>query len=140
METLGQMSGVDLKDMRREYVGSDRPNAILARIDVLGHGHTLACAVERKGEPAHIRAALSDFLNRALHLTGSATPVIIAPYLPPEAQTVCKDADAGFLDLEGNGRLSIGELFIAERSFPCCVPTRPSALSTRNGKTKVAEA
>jgi hypothetical protein len=45
------------------------------------------------------------------------TPVLIAPYLSPEAQTLCKERDAGFLDLEGNARLSPGEVFIGKRSM-----------------------
>ncbi|MGD0470924.1 MAG: hypothetical protein ABSA54_21320 [Terriglobales bacterium] len=135
-ETLGRMFGVDFKDMQRACAKSDRPSGILAHIGMFGHSHTLACAVERDGEPAHIHAALCDFLNRDPHVTESATPVIFAPYLSPAAQIACKDASAGFLDLEGDARLSVDELFIAERSFPCRVATR-AVLSPRNGKSRI---
>ncbi len=133
-ETLRRMSGVDVKEMRRAWARSDRPSGILVRMNVLGHSHTLACTVEHDGDPAHIHVALRDSFNAAPHLTESATAVIIAPYLPPEAQTACKDAGAGFLDLVGNARLSVGELFIAERSLPSCVTACAAAISPRNNK------
>lgn len=46
---------------------------------------------------------LRDYVARRAH---GATPVFIAPYLSPDAQSVCREQDVGFLDLEGNARLS----------------------------------
>jgi len=117
---LGQVSGVKLKEMRREPAGRGQAAAFLARIDVFGHSHTLACEVKSDAEPSNLRAELRDFPSGAPPLPGDAgaTPVIIAPYFSPEAQTVCKESRAGFLDLEGNARLSVGELFIGMRSLP----------------------
>jgi hypothetical protein len=132
-ETLRQVSGMELKDMRRAPAGSGRRKGILARIEVLGHSHTLACAVERSGEPAHLRAALRDFNNRVPQSTEGATRVIIAPHLSPEAQTACNDAGAGFLDLEGNAQLSVGELFIAKRSL--AVRSDSGAVAPSRGKS-----
>ncbi len=133
-ETLGRMSGVDVKEMRRAGGRSGWPGAIFVRINVLGHSHTLACTVERDGDPVHIHSALRGSFNGAPNLTESATPVMIAPYLSREAQAACKAADACFLDLEGNARLSVGELFIAEHSFPSRVIACAAAISPRDGK------
>ncbi len=116
---LGQVSGVTLKDMRREPAGRGQAAGFLACIDVFGHSHTLACEVRSDAEPSHLRTALRDLQSGAPHRPGDATPVIIAPYLSPEARTLCKECRAGFLDLEGNARLSVGELFIGIRSLPC---------------------
>jgi hypothetical protein len=46
-----------------------------------------------------------------------STLVIIAPYLSPEAQAICKENDAGFLDLEGNARIVVDEIFISKRTM-----------------------
>ncbi|MGO9435514.1 MAG: hypothetical protein ACLP00_14630 [Terracidiphilus sp.] len=135
-ETLGRMSGVDVMEMRPEGGRRGRPCGILVRINVLGHSHTLACAVERDGDPVHIQAVLRDSWNGAPNLTENSTPIIIAPYLSREAQTACQEADAGFLDLEGNAHLSIGELFIAEHSFPSHVVARAAATSPGNCKAR----
>jgi len=40
------------------------------------------------------------------------TPIFIAPYLSPEAQTLCREHEVGFLDLEGNARLVFDGVFI----------------------------
>ena len=135
-ETLGRMSGVDVMEMRPAGGRRGRSCRILVRINVLGHSHTLACAVERDGDPVHIQAALRDSFNGAPNPTENSTPVIIAHYLSREAQTACQEADAGFLDLEGNARLSVGELFIAEHSFPSHVVARAAAKSPGNCKAR----
>jgi hypothetical protein len=35
-----------------------------------------------------------------------------------EAQTLCRNNDVGFLDLDGNARLYLDEVFIVKRSLP----------------------
>ncbi len=42
---------------------------------------------------------------------------MIAPYLSPEAQTICKESHTNFIDLEGNARITIGEIFIGKRTM-----------------------
>jgi hypothetical protein len=128
---LGQVSGVKLKDMRREPAGHGQAAGFLACIDVFGHSHTLVCEVRSDAAPSHLRTALRDLQSGAPHRPGDATPVIIAPYLSPEAQTLCKECRAGFLDLEGNARLSVGELFIGMRSLPCRAASRPAVASAK---------
>ena len=114
---LGQMHGVDLREMRHILAEDGRDTPMLVCIDVFGHSHNLICALESDGEPTRVRAALCRFQEYATPLTGSAIPVFIAPRLSPEAQALCKEAGAGFLDLEGNARLEAGELFIAMRTL-----------------------
>ena len=109
---LGQVSVIKLKDIRRESKGS-----VLAHVEVLGHSHTLACEVHSNAQPENLRNALRQMRNDAAHRTGAAIPVLIAPYLSPEAQTLCKESHAGFLDLEGNARLAMGEVFIGKRAL-----------------------
>ena len=89
----------------------------MARIDVFGHSHTLACEVNSDLSPSKVRASLKKMQDCAAHLAGQTTPVLIAPYFSPEAQALCKESHAGFLDLEGNARLSLGQVFIGKRSM-----------------------
>ncbi len=105
---LGQVSVIKLKDIHREAGG-----AVLARIDVLGHSHTLACDVQPNARPDALRTALRTRKSSR----EAATKVVIAPYLSPEAQQICKENQAGFLDLEGNARLALGEFFIGKRAL-----------------------
>jgi hypothetical protein len=91
---------------------------IIAQIDVYGHRHTLACEVYPDGDPGRLRAAFRQSQRVAQPISSDATPVLIAPYLSPEAQDLCKQSKGGFLDFEGNARLTVGEVFIVMRSLP----------------------
>lgn len=108
---LGQISVIKLKEIRRAPKGP-----ILARVDVLGHCHTLACEIEPNVRPENLRGALEELRQEAVRCETAATPLLIAPYLSSEAQAVCKDCSASYLDLEGNARLALGEVFIGKRS------------------------
>lgn len=112
---LSMVSTLKLKEIRCESAASGRETGFVARVDVLGHPHTLACAVKANGQPMVLRAALRELHESAAHLAGDATPVLIAPYLSPEAQALCKENRAGYLDLVGNARIELGEVFIGKR-------------------------
>lgn len=114
---LEQVSAVKIRELKRERLAHGRSVEIVARIDVYGHSHTLACEVQSGVSPSRIRASLKKLEDCAAHLADAATPVLIAPYLSPEAQALCKAHHAGFLDLEGNARLHLGEVFIGKRSL-----------------------
>jgi hypothetical protein len=114
---LEQVSAVKLKEMKREPPARGRAAEFLALIDVYGHSHTLACEVNADTRPSKVRASLRKLEESAAHLAGDSTLVFIAPFLSPEAQALCKQSHAGFLDLEGNARLSLGEVFIGKRSM-----------------------
>jgi hypothetical protein len=114
---LEEVSGVKLKEMKRQSPAHGLAAEILAHIDIHGHSHTLACEVNADTRPSKVRASIKKLQDCAAHLAGETTPVLIAPYLSPEAQALCKESHAGFLDLEGNARLSLGEVFIGKRSM-----------------------
>lgn len=114
---LEEVSAVKLKEMRREAPARGRATEILALIDIYGHSHTLACEVNADTRPSTVRASLRKLQDCAAHLAGETSLVLIAPHLSPEVQTLCKESHAGFLDLEGNARLSLGQVFIGKRSM-----------------------
>lgn len=120
---LGQVSVIKLKEIRREK------GSVVADVDVLGHRHTLACEVKSNAQPENLRTALRNLSNS--NRKDTTIPVVIAPYMSPEAQAVCKESHAGFLDLEGNARLAMGEVFIGKRAFmphpaAASAPSRPA--------------
>jgi hypothetical protein len=115
---LGEVSVVKLREIKCQPNVRGRVAEILAHVDVLGHSHTLACEINTDARPSKVRASLKKLQDSAAHVAGQATPVLIAPYLSPEAQALCKENCAGFLDLEGNARISLGEVFIGKRSLP----------------------
>ncbi len=115
---LRQVSQIKVKDVEFDSPRPDLKVDILAHLDVQGHSHTLMCTVDATGQPDHVRMALDKFRDHSTRLADNSTMVFIAPHLPEESQTLCREGKAGFLDLEGNARLDFGDVFIGKRSLP----------------------
>jgi hypothetical protein len=115
---LQQVSQIKLNQLDVSAPHPDLKVDILAHISVHGHSHTLVCKVRASGRPDHVRMALEEFQGDSAQFSSNATPVFIAPYLPEESKALCWESKAGFLDLEGNARLDLGEVFIGTRSSP----------------------
>jgi transcriptional regulator with AbiEi antitoxin domain of type IV toxin-antitoxin system len=89
----------------------------LLRVKAHGRSQRLVCEVKSNGQPRHVRAAI-DQLRRFFPAQHRDTyGVVIAPYLSPAAQQICREEDIGFLDFEGNCRLVFNGVFI-ERVVP----------------------
>ena len=124
---LGRVSAIKIRDLERVSPPRARFAAILAHIEVFGRCHILACEVNPDGEPGRLRKLLHEWQSDAASLDSDTTPVVIAPYLSPEAQAICKQSRVGFLDLEGNARLTVDEVFIGMHSHPRDAASQPSA-------------
>jgi len=110
---LDQVSSIKRRDIRFQPVR--RRSNILASIDVLGRSHKLVCSVA-DDNPAHVRRALRKLEMCADARKTDATRVLIATTLSPELRALCEKRQVGFLDLEGNARLEVDEVFIGKRS------------------------
>jgi hypothetical protein len=115
---LAQVSAVKLRGIQHDSHTSRVKGRFVAHIEVLGRSRALACEVRSHAPTANLRKTIEELHAEAAHLAPDATPVLIAPYLPPEAQAICKECRTAFLDLEGNARLALGEVFIGKRSVP----------------------
>jgi hypothetical protein len=113
---LAQVSAIKLREVRIECSAPSREMLIVAYVDVYQHSHMLVCAVKESDEPGNVMDALAELRYRAAELPAHATQVFIAPRVSPEAQALCNGCQAGFLDLEGNARLHLDDMFIRQRS------------------------
>ena len=119
---LGASSWVRLTELKCEPPSRGRAARILARIDVLGRIHTLVCEVKARENLEQLQAEVEnlrvqDVCADAPDRQAQSTRVIIAPYLSPEAQALCKETNTCFVDLEGNARIALGEIFIGKRTM-----------------------
>jgi hypothetical protein len=85
---------------------------IIAHVLVSGRPHVLICEVQTSGQPRHVRTDLLHLRDYLAHADGDATAILIAPYLSAEAQAMCREQGAGFLDLQGNAYLAFDGIFI----------------------------
>jgi len=102
-----------IQNVRLREVGANLPGLgdFLIDMNVAGRRHAIACEVKESGQPRHVRQALLR-IKAYFKLVGGTTPVIIAPYLSAESQTLCREQNVGYMDLEGNIRLAFEGVFI----------------------------
>jgi hypothetical protein len=112
-EALQEVSGIKVKE-----IGRNGAKDIIANVDIYGHHRTLVCKVRENTESLRIRRTLKELNKLVRTRAEDMMPILIAPSLSQEAQTLCTESNAGFLDLEGNVRLVMKEVFIAKRSLP----------------------
>lgn len=116
-QTLGQISVIKVKAIDVEPAARGE-KALVARIEISGHSHVLVCKVAGNCNSGHLQRRFFELRELMAQFPGAATPVLIAPSLSDEAQALCSNGNAGFLDLEGNARLYLDEVFILKRSLP----------------------
>jgi hypothetical protein len=121
---LHSVSSIKTRDIR--FQPAHRKTDILADIDVLGRNHKIVCSVA-DGEPEGVKKALDKLRTSADHKKGDATPVLITKHLSPQARAMCEERRVGFLDLEGNARLVVDEIFIGKRSVRSVPAANPTA-------------
>jgi hypothetical protein len=118
-ETLRQISVIKVKDISVHHPQGRRGDkTILGHIEIYGHAHLLACKVVRSCAPECLKRALQELRGVQKERGVVVMPVLIAPVFSDEAQTICRDNNTGFLDLAGNARLYLDEVFIVKRSLP----------------------
>ena len=72
----------------------------------------LACTVLPNGQPRHVRLALWELTHAIRRVCPDAIPLLIAPFLSPASQALCKEHQVAFLDQQGNARLVFDGVFI----------------------------
>jgi hypothetical protein len=115
---LHQVSTVELKGIEKKAPVGMGPMEFVVQVGVLGRDHTLTCRVAANCEEQAVREAIREMQNSAAQNSCDTIPVFVAPHLSPEAQALCMESNTGFVDLEDNARLVLGEVFIGKRSVP----------------------
>jgi hypothetical protein len=111
--TLLRVSGVKVKEIDCIGVFQEGEIEILAQVEIYGRSHTLACMMVPNERPELVRKSVLGFCHRATDAASDTTPVLIAPRISSGLQRLCREIKAGMIDLQGNARLEIGEIFIA---------------------------
>ncbi|MBS1805092.1 MAG: hypothetical protein JST28_17160 [Acidobacteria bacterium] len=116
-ETLRQISVIKVKEICVSRHGHHSEKTILGHIEIYGHAHLLACKFVSACDPMHLRRAVHDLKKVQKERGVVVMPILIATTISEEAQSICRNNDIGFLDLDGNARLYLDEVFIVKRSL-----------------------
>jgi len=117
-ETLRQISVIKVKEISVDPRGHRGDKTILGHIEIYGHAHLLACKIVKSCDPVCLQRALHQLQGVEKQRGIVVMPVLIAPVISDAAQAVCRENNMGFLDLAGNARLYLDEVFIVKRSLP----------------------
>ncbi len=109
---LEQVPAISVLSVTNEAASGVSEIDILVHFDAAGRQHRLACEVKANGQPRYVRAAASQLSRYVARQSPGTIPILIAPYLSPHAQSICRAEGVGFLDLEGNARLVFDGVFI----------------------------
>lgn len=114
---LDHTSAIKLRKIETESANLDRNAGIVAHVDVYGHSHVLICKVVSGDDPWSIREMLAELCDRHSESDQNVTHVCIAHRFSAETLAICREHNAGLIDMEGNARLELGEFFIARQSL-----------------------
>jgi hypothetical protein len=126
-DTLGQISVIKIKEIEVEDHRPHGERTIIARVVIYGHAHTLVCKMVENCNEHELQLAFRQLSKLHARSPRETTRVLIAPSLSEQAQDMCRENNTGFLDLEGNARLYLDEVFIVKRSLPLHKPLPPRA-------------
>jgi hypothetical protein len=103
--------------LERKSDEDDSQIDFIADLQVSGAPKKLLIECQSAGEPRFVRDAVLR-LDRQRHNDPKAYPVFMAPYISPEAATLCAEQNIGYIDFSGNCRLSTPPLFIHKEGHP----------------------
>lgn len=109
---LGQVPAITVLSVDPQVATAGETVDILVHLEAAGQPRVLACEVKSSGQPRHVRAALLQLRNYVARKAQGAIPVFVAPYLSPNAQSLCREEGVGFVDLEGNVHLAFDGIYI----------------------------
>jgi Transcriptional regulator, AbiEi antitoxin, Type IV TA system len=107
------LAAKNLQVEEQPRLGSLRPD-FLINLGSGNEGWTLVCEVKSDGQPKNIRYAalqVRDYMNRGPK-NQHMYPVVIAPYISPASQAICREMEVGYADLAGNSHLAFGDIYV----------------------------
>lgn len=119
---LGQISTIRRQNIRIEFPSNAHPAQaqvdLLAQVDLFGRRHTLACIFRECGLGTGMEETVRKLCRHVRQLGKNARPVLIAPELSEATRALCRSQGVDYLDLAGNARLHLDEIFIALHTSP----------------------
>jgi hypothetical protein len=93
------------------------------KVNAHGESWKLTCDVKQYAQPRQVRDAVLRLREYARQHDQrlnerNTVPVIIAPYISPEAAAICGEAGVSYVDFAGNCRLVFGGVFIERQGVP----------------------
>lgn len=101
------------------------------------HEMDLLCVVLTEGHPEEVRHFVREAAQAEPALAyGGALTVLVAPYLTPESQAICREAGVGYFDLAGNAYLETDRVFLLLMGKPNALARKREVKSPLRGRAE----
>lgn len=118
--TLRDVPFLEDADLKRENARGNSRVAFVLGVHGAATDRRLVCEVKASGQPRIAREACLNLLDYTCS-DDQDYPVFIAPYISPEASSICEGYGVGYLDLAGNCRLAFDQVYIRREGYPNAV-------------------
>ena len=112
-KALAEVPEVELVDILAEPDRQDRSIDLIAYLNFNGQQTTMVVEVKSNGQPRHVQAALFQLQRYVEGRQKSVVPLVIAPYLSEDSRALCTESNVGFLDFEGNARITFPGFYMS---------------------------
>lgn len=96
-----------------EEVPPDDGVDFLLHITCHGERRVMVCEVKSSGQPRHVQNALFQLKRYIETRNEPVVPIVVAPYLSESARALCIESKTGYLDFEGNARITFPGFFLS---------------------------
>ena len=99
-----------VKVERVEDGGAAHPGLFLNVVTPVGRQHRLALLLQATATPSRIRESLRRW-NSSLP-KGEAYPMVASTFLSPRVREICREENVGYLDVAGNCRIALPDVYL----------------------------
>ena len=111
-ELFGQVACIELEDIRPERNSGSPSINFLVDLRAFNRSLSLVCELIANGQPRYVRNALFQLRDYVANNEINLVPILIAPYLSADSQTLCREHRVGFIDLQGNAFITFDGIYI----------------------------
>lgn len=109
---LSQIPVIGIRDVQWERPLASQEVDLIVHLQTAEQPYQLFCDILPSGQPRYVNHALLKMREEVTRGGPEVVPILIAPYFSPATRDVCQQNHVGYLDLEGNARISFGSVFI----------------------------
>lgn len=117
VQCLAEVPFLDLGETLTAPIPESGQPDFLMRVRAGKEEKILLVEVKNNGQPRYVREAVNQLLRYKSHYQ-DAYGIFIAPYISPQSEDICRQADIGFVDFAGNCFLFFQEVFIHKTGNP----------------------
>lgn len=120
-ELFVNMPGVNLEwNVPKPHVPVDIAQLVDFTFEIRNQSqvHSVACGFKQLGFPQQLKEAIAQLLRYRYKTNGHQELLIVAPYITPAGAEICREDKVSYVDLAGNCRLAMGQLYLERTGRP----------------------